>query len=210
MNFKNMIEKNNKVVILVSGKIGSGKDTVTKILKEKIEKKIGEKVLHEFFARALKEKCKDSFRPLIDFLNKTFEEIRDESIDISHLITKDENFFENKNEITRNLLQIVGSEIVRSVDPDYWVNKTIENIKNSEMWVVIISDCRFPSEIEAIEDNFPTIKIRVSRSLDRSRPFNEHHSEKALDDYKHWDMYIKNNGTLEQLEILIDDLIFRD
>ena len=196
-----------KIIILVSGKLQSGKNTFADLLKEEIESRYNVMVVTDYFAKLLKEMCRDSFKPLTDFLNDIFriceEDCQDEMLrdEVKKLITKDNNWFENKNDITRHILQIVGTDIVRTVNQNFWSESFIKRVKERKEAVTINSDCRFRSEISQVESNFSnTFTIRIERDMDRNNSVNEHISEKELDDYDSWDYKVWNNGTLEELK----------
>lgn len=208
-----------KLVILFSGKISSGKNTAAEILKEELEKLYSKPVQSDYFARALKELCRDSFKPLTDFFNEMMLNLLKEKYldsysfnDIKNLITHDYSWFEIKNPITRHILQIIGTDIVRGIDQNYWTKKTIENIHNSKENIFLITDTRFFNEMDLVGKEFNTIEIRINRNIDRNNSFNEHVSETALDDYKDWDIVINNDGTLEDLrkeiQIIVKDRMF--
>jgi len=200
-----------KKVILVSGKLQSGKNQFAEYLeKEYILDNV--KVKQDCFAQDLKDACKEDFKPLVTYLNKAIEDIRDcvepynqDDEFLSSLMklrTHDENFYENKNDITRILLQLYGTDIFRKrVDTDYWVKRMISKIKESDKQVFIITDVRFPNEIDLVkaESDFDVVSIRVERDIDRSGSENEHESETALDDYKKFTYTVDNTGTLEDL-----------
>lgn len=61
----------------------------------------------------------------------------------------------------------------------------------------VITDVRFPNEVEAIKDR-SGIMIRINRPETDSNA-GTHLSETALDDYQDWDIVINNNGTIEDL-----------
>lgn len=181
-------------VVLVSGKINSGKNTVVDLIREFL----GEEVGNEFFARPLKELCHDSFQPLVDYLNHLCECGR------FPYFTNRDSWYERKNPITRHILQIVGTEVVRGIEPNHWINETIKNICKRKESIITLSDVRFPNEIEEIERLFPVLKVRINRTVVDS---NEHISERALDNYRAWDVVIDNNGTLDELRYLVKNLI---
>lgn len=187
----------NKQVILVSGKINSGKNTVVDLIREFL----GDVVGNEFFARPLKELCRDSFKPLVAYLNHLTE-----CGQFPYFIN-DDSWFERKNPVTRHILQIVGTEIVRRIEPNYWIDETIKNIRSRREPIITISDVRFPNEIQEIERLFPVLKVRINRDDARPEPQNEHISETALDNYKAWNVIIGNNGTLQDLREDVEGLI---
>ena len=96
------------------------------------------------------------------------------------------------------LLQWWGTELRRSQNPNYWVDKTMRSIRAeliNPKAIAIITDVRFPNEADAIKSNGGyTINVQRLLSdgtqyLDPNRPV-DHPSETALDNYN-WDFYIK-------------------
>lgn len=202
----------NKLVILVSGKLGSGKNTLADILKEEIEAEYGTSVAIDYFARLLKEMCRDSFRPLTDYLNQMFSTVYEMEGDFggyefSKMKIEDESWFEKKTPISRMILQIIGTDIVRTVNENFWSESFIKRTNERKELVVLNSDCRFPSEIEQVQKNFDTITIRVEREMDRDGVINEHISEKALDCKTDWDYVIHNNDSLGVLRVQAKSIV---
>ena len=175
-----------KKIILVSAKARNGKDAVAELAKQELELK-GEKVLICHYADLLKYICKTFF---------------------------DWNGIKDDN--GRTILQHVGTDVIRVKNhaPDYWVD-FIANL----LWMfydewdyILIPDTRFPNELERMIDNFGKERItsiRVNRPHFDSGMTQEqlnHPSECALDDYE-FDYYIENNGTLEDLQLKVKDLL---
>lgn len=89
----------------------------------------------------------------------------------------------------RDMLQKIGTEAMRdNLHPDVWVNALFSTYGYNSRW--IITDVRFPNEVERIKQHNGTL-IKVVRpgvvALD-------HYSEKALDDFDGWDHVINNDG----------------
>jgi len=77
-------------------------------------------------------------------------------------------------------MQIVGTDMFRNFfDDDIWVNATFRNIKKEGCKIVLISDVRFPSEIEGIIRNNGTV-VRLLRDICEK---DIHASETALDHF---------------------------
>jgi hypothetical protein len=116
----------------------------------------------------------------------------------------------------RLLLQLLGTECGRNIiHPNIWINALFseyvkkENIKinssvdeipvkfNYPKW--IITDCRFPNELQAVKDR-GGITIRVNRKWKRDPIINtnNHPSETALDNAE-FDYVIDNSGGFESL-----------
>lgn len=107
----------------------------------------------------------------------------------------------------RLLLQTIGTDIVRTIHPDIWVNKLMNDYISyadaisgkSEIkklypnW--IITDMRFPNEVKAIKKK-DGIVIRINRKSDYN---SNHFSEIALDTYEDFDYTIDNNNCIDCL-----------
>lgn len=176
----------DKLVLLLSGKIGSGKNTLADMLKEELS----DKAHLDAFARPLKELCAKAFKPLTTYLNGNVCDV-----DTIHY----ESWFEKKTPVTRLILQIVGTDIVRRVDSDYWVKETVKNIEARPEPIIIMTDWRFPGELLGVAKAFPTYTVRVVREMDRSGPEHAHESEIALDFFS-FDQTIHNNTSLFALK----------
>ena len=161
-------------VITIAGKAQHGKDTTAELLKNRLEVCKEKKVLLTHYADLLKYVCEKFF----DWDGK-------------------------KDEVGRSLLQYVGTEVVRTVEPDYWVDfiKSILTMFPDKWDYVIIPDTRFPNEIDNLKDDFDVVAVRVARpDFDNglTEEQKNHKSEIALDDYE-FDWIIDNNGNLNQL-----------
>lgn len=164
-------------VILISGKAQNGKDTAASILHSSLTND-GKKVLITHYADLLKFICKNYF-----------------------------GWDGQKDEKGRQMLQYVGTDVIRVKDPTLWVDFVAKMLKyfHSNWDYVIIPDCRFPNEITVMSDAFDTVHLRVTRE-DFESPLTEeqlkHPSETALDNVEP-DYYIPNNGTIKDLESTI-------
>ena len=97
------------------------------------------------------------------------------------------NWNGEKDEAGRTLLQQVGTNVIRKVEPDFWVDfiaKVTGFFKDT--WdYIIIPDTRFPNELEKLKaDDANVFHVRVIRK-DFKSPLTEeqqrHPSETALD-----------------------------
>lgn len=109
----------------------------------------------------------------------------------------------------RKVLQIVGTDMFRKyIREDFWVylakKRVIElQMKNPNINIVI-SDCRFPNELDMIKDLDGTV-IRVIRP-DKEH-VDSHESENALNDYI-VDFEIEaKSGDIKGLKFAIDEYI---
>ena len=143
--------------ICISGKAQNGKDTSAEIFKNELIIR-GHSVLVIHQADLLKYICKAFF-----------------------------NWNGEKDEAGRTLLQQVGTNVIRKVEPDFWVDfiaKVTGFFKDT--WdYIIVPDTRFPNELEKLKANDANIfHVRVKREGFKS-PLTEeqqqHPSETALD-----------------------------
>lgn len=162
-------------VIAISGKAQHGKDTTAQFLKTQLEAD-GYKVLVVHYADLLKYICKQFF-----------------------------GWDGQKDDTGRHILQYVGTDIIRKKKPNFWVDfitSMIELFPND--WdYALIPDCRFPNEIEQLKDaGIDMVHLRVIRENFQSPLTTEqqqHPSETALD-HAEPDYYIKNSGSLQDLQ----------
>lgn len=129
---------------------------------------------------------------------------------------------EDKNQIThlcwndqqlsaRDAMQIIGTDIFRKLDSDVWVKATISKIIKDKPDLAVITDCRFPNEVEAIQ-NIGGKVIRLTRN-----PYNSDHlSECILDkdkfDWSKFDYVIDNHDIpiydhVSQIKSLLDTIL---
>lgn len=99
----------------------------------------------------------------------------------------------------REVMQYFGTEICRKMYGNTWSHSTVNRIQAEDPGIAIITDCRFPNEVQAIKDAGGVV-IRLTRSVYSQ---DEHESEKALDkevyDWNKFDAIIDNsNMTIEE------------
>lgn len=162
-------------IICISGHAGSGKDTAAGIMKE-ILHEVGRSVLVIHYADLLKF-------TLREFLN----------------------WDGNKDAAGREMLQRVGTDIIRAKEPDYWVNYIAFMLKTIPVTAdyVLIPDARFPNEITRLKEEFDDVKhlkiVRPSVEENQDAEWNRHESETALDRWP-YDMIIHNDGGVPDLK----------
>lgn len=175
-------------VIMMSGKSGSGKDAVANAFTTKLEAR-NNKVLTIHFADLVK------FYAIIYY-----------------------KWNGEKDEAGRKLLQTIGTEMMRTYEPDYWgdiVAKFI-NAAAGDFNVALIPDWRFVNEYERVcHYNEDVCAIRIERyNLDGTAYVNpsmtteqlRHVSETQLDKFA-FDYIIENREGLEDLEDSVDVII---
>lgn len=238
-----------KMIIGVSGKINSGKDTVGKIIQSFTNfpnitnERVAELIEHKDYADNNKWKIKkfaEKLKQIVCLLTGcTMQQLEDRTFKEKELgpewwfyISKFKPFemysyLEHKESLNnsdnyklckttpRRLLQILGTEAGRKlIHPNIWVNALMADYK--QLGVVgdnikgiyklypnwIITDVRFPNEVEVIKrkDGFV---IRTNRnSTDNSY----HESEIALDDYP-FTYELDNNGSILNLVKQVKEIL---
>ena len=121
-----------------------------------------------------------------------------------------------KNKITkkstiRDIMQVLGTDLLRQgFNNNIHVAATLGSIK--ENGKVIITDMRFPNELEAVKKH-NGITIRINRGLvERTGKMIqglEHISETVLDDAE-FDYVIENNGTIEELIEQVKKILIKE
>lgn len=175
-----MVHVQNKLY-LICGQAGSGKNTLSNLLKEELEKK-NLKVCEIGITRTLKSYLKDFF-----------------------------GWDGNENNKPRTLLQELGTEVIRKElgMEDFHINHLIDDIKvlNKYFDVFIVSDIRLPHEIEVLNNVFNCINIKVIRdNYDNNLTETEknHITETALLNYNNFDYEIENRNIKELKEKVIE------
>jgi hypothetical protein len=214
------------MIIGISGRIGSGKDTVGEIIQELCLSNHGPVFEVKKFAGKLKQIASLlTGIPVEDFEDQEFKksylgaEWGTVESNPLNAVPVFENVAFNHLMSVRELLQKLGTEAIRDgLHPNAWVNALMWEYKRPKMseynpsnW--IITDVRFPNELEAVED-VKGITIRVHRDLHDGKARiskNLHPSETAIDDAK-FDYEIMNDGSIEDLiekvrQILITEKI---
>lgn len=215
------------IIIALSGKKGSGKNTISSSICDDFINYRYKGVRNGFefckqyaFADLLKEFC-------INVLGLNYNQCYG-SDDEKNSFTKYEwkntpfsgrglsnNGLSNSKLMTgREVMQIFGTECVRSWFGNVWASATIRKILQDCPVLAVITDNRFPSEVDAILEYSRGFVIRLTRS-----PYSrdEHSSETALDefDWKRDRCYILDNQSLsmeeqkKQICPILDDIFLK-
>lgn len=212
------------MIIGVSGRIGSGKDTVGEIIQKLCLTNNGPKFEIKKYAGKLKQIA--SLLTGIDV--KDFE---DQEFKKSYLgaewgtvesnplnaVPVFENIEFNHLMSVREFLQKLGTEAMRDgLHTNVWVNALMCNYRGPKMseynpsnW--IITDVRFPNELEAIED-VKGLTLKVVRPVEKSKTTARLHPSETSLDKAEFKYTIINDGSIEDLikkvrQILITEKI---
>jgi len=178
-------------IIGVTGRKYNGKDTIANYLNNKYDYD------QNAFAQPLKEICKTLFNFNQEQLYGTLKE------------TPDPNWF---NLTPRQVFQFVGTDLFRNkmnnlsseFENNFWIKCMENKIKNSNNYIVI-SDVRFPNEVEMIK-KLGGIIIRVNRPNLENNELSNHPSETMIDTLK-VDFDVTNDSTLDALYLKIDNIL---
>jgi hypothetical protein len=197
-----------KHLVLVSGKLQSGKNTFSDFLTEEAKSR-GISVQQGLFADRLKSGALKDFQIVIEFLHNEYQRLRAHGIpheEVSWMDVIEEHFYEEKTPFTRRILQLYGTDIFRNrVDEDHWVKELLKDVDASSSDIFVVTDTRFPNEIGVPFDwcrdrNVSLHTVRVLRSGTPVNSNNEHPSETALDGFSVWDQVVENDGPLLELK----------
>lgn len=174
--------------IALSGKIGSGKDTVSDMIIEMSDKNI-EKTA---FAKKLKQIV--AILTGVDYELTLFQEGKNSRI-------------ERFDTTIGDMLQVIGTDVMRdNFDKDVWIKALLSSIDENKNY--IISDLRFKNEADILKkEGFVLIRVnRTDNTVSTSRN-REHSSETDLDDYTQFDYVINNDGSLEDLRFKVKEIL---
>ena len=179
------------MIIGISGKAGSGKDTAAKMLE----------VLYANPDISYEDFSNRKYKNFADIQIVHFADILKETVQVLFGIGEWETNTQEGKKTTiewigktvRELLQGVGQGLRDAIDPNLWIKVLFANTENWSNY--IIADVRYPNELDAIKERNGVL-LRIDR---KDAGAGNHSSEIALDNYKEWDVHIENNGSLESL-----------
>ena len=187
------------MIISITGKISSGKDTIADIIMQYTP-------YHDWEVKKFAGKLKDiaeivSGVPKINFEDQEF---------------KKQDMGPAWGMTYRDLLQKLGTEAMRNgLHKNVWVNALFSDYKGQQNadgslshpnW--LITDTRFPNELEAAKTH-NGIVIKVVRESGNTIG-TTHTSETALDDYTKCDYVVDNNGSLEDLKTQVLSILEKE
>jgi len=168
-----------KKLILVHGKARSGKGEIAKRLCEKYG------YVEVGFADYLKELAVEVFG------------------------WDSDEIWANRTPESRKFMQLLGNEIGRSKDPDFWIKKLEERLKGKyKDKNIVISDLRYSNEAVWGKNSGGQLWYLwrpEAKRLIEADP--DHASEQDLKKWKDWDYTIINDGTVEDLYEKVDKIM---
>lgn len=215
-----------KTIIGISGKIGTGKNYLAQKLKKEFEK-MGYTTAECSFAASLKNelntiifstrKAVQSGLDVYSVVAEVGKDLRMPQKDVNLLISimeKDlKTDFEfdahSRKKSIRRALQILGTEVRRSKDENYWVKSFHRSLPKADY--IFVTDVRFPNEADSIlEKNGIVIRLEIPAEvvaervqgrdgLQYSEEVKQHASETSLDDYKNFDMIVGKDFVVSEI-----------
>ena len=174
-------------IIGISGKKGSGKDTIYRMF---VDRNPDKTIFNVSFADKLREVVFDLFIP----------ESRGLKVDdLKELEIKELQLPGGKT--IREVLQLVGTDVARKIDTNCWIkawNKKISRYYKSyggleeNEPIIVVTDVRFPNEVEIIQERGGKV-VRLLRSTSDD----QHASEIALDQWTLDDWQIYDRPSLQ-------------
>lgn len=150
-------------IICFAGRKQSGKSSSCEYIYRKLQDKCSVQIYN--FADPLKQIC-------IDVLGLAPRQCYGEDKYKNELVDCQWN---GKQLTAREVMQILGTDILRTMQNNVWAGATIRKIQKDNPDVALIGDCRFPNEVEAVQ-NAGGIVVKLERSLF----YSDHASETAL------------------------------
>lgn len=217
-------------IIGISGKIGSGKNYLSEKLIQEFTR-LGYTTSEASFAAALRNELnriiktikvdyldavpfKETIHNMADIYNMTVgESALMHALLIDDIVEHSDLNANSRTEGIRRSLQILGTDIRRKTDNDYWVKEFLRTVPESDF--VFVTDVRFPNEADAIvNSNGVMLRLEVPQEVINERvqgrdglQYSEdalnHPSELALDDYEQFNITVDDQFIVHDIVELI-------
>ena len=204
------------MILGISGKARSGKDTFAEMLAKELQKQTGKAYVLMAYAHELKTRVQRDF-------DLSYEQLwgdEKETYDFRYPKARGELPFcagnrddgkglevleERQHWTSREILQAYG-QFFRTIYYDFWVKELFNTIKEKDYKNVIITDLRHINEVDPVVDG-GGYHIRVERENKDVVHNQQHISETALDGGHRVDFRVINNWTLKELEEAAKDVV---
>lgn len=204
-------------IIGISGKIGSGKNYLAEKIMQELEF-LGHTTAEGSFAAGLRNELDRIIKTIkvevldgqngstiVEKLHTLYNFDADDaeimySCLVNDVVHVDGLNANSRTESIRRALQILGTDIRRKQENNYWVNLFFKTLPEADY--IIVTDVRFPNEADAVLQNGgkvirldlddATIEKRIQNrdGLKYSDEAKTHPSEIALDDYPKFSLYV--------------------
>jgi hypothetical protein len=191
------------MIIGVSGRARAGKDVFGEFLAEELCRRTGEGYILMAYAYELKCVAQKEFDLSWGQLWGNSKEVRDKRYFKGNGVDKHGDLAV-EYWTGREIMQSIGA-FYRSINNNFWVEKLFKIIDEKEYTNVIITDVRYPNEVDPIVE-LNGYHIRINRAIENKIHGKKHSSETSLDTPYKVDFTVSNNGTLEDLKKLAGDI----
>lgn len=178
------LEEKNPFIFIICGKARNGKDTVAQMIRNYYDR-IGLNTINLQYSTPIKEYAK-----------------------------KISSWDGSEDTKPRELLQLLGTELIRNkIDFLFFVKRMIADVKVYSYFydVITISDARAKVELEIPRQELKRVIVinvnRPSLNSELTSKEQKHYTEVDLDNYDNYDYKIVNDGTLEELENKVIDIL---
>ena len=214
------------MIIGISGRIGSGKDTVGQIIQYLTDESINKFYTFEQWAVESyggQDTTKWRIKKFAAKMKQCVSIITGIPVeDLENIDIKNSLIGEDWGDITyRKLLQLLGTEVGRCIHENFWINALFSRYTKTALnWDAdgnttveaypnwIITDCRFENEIDAINIR-DGITIRLQRNS--QNVVSDHTSETSLDNYSNFNYTIDNsNTTIDELISIVREILIME
>lgn len=194
------------IILAVSGKLGSGKDTIASLVMAEMDSR---SITQVSFAGALRcevnqiieiiSQSQNLSSARVEVANSLLAENVAEVVEALYPLVKDGvvSSSDQRHPSVRLVLQLWGTEVRRTQNPDYWVDLALKKIRAAveNNTNVVITDARYENEIQALQKHGAMIlrldispEVQAQRILlrDGHPPLLSaisHKSELSLDDW---------------------------
>jgi hypothetical protein len=227
------------MIIGLSGRMGSGKDTVGKIIQYLLCKNVGDISLEDvvscndhdwwldeqskFEIKKFAGKLKAVGSLLTGIPTEKFEDQEFKKTDLPNEWVYVENGYAARNMTVRDFLQKLGTEAMRNgLHTNVWVNALFADYKAiitepakfggtaiGEYPNWILTDMRFPNELESVVER-NGITIRVTRPVEKSKTTARLHPSETSLDKAEFDYEIVNDGTIKELAEKVQIILIKE
>lgn len=118
-----------------------------------------------------------------------------------------ETIHEPSGKTYRQWLQVAGTDWFRTLWTDVWVNWWSNEIVEKCHNKIVVTDLRFPNELEAVRRFDRNTVIRIVNP--NVAPSGDSHASEMHQAAFAVDKEILNNGTIDRLQLCVEDEVFR-
>jgi hypothetical protein len=130
------------LVIGIGGQKRAGKNTMAEYMATNL-RHLGYKVGMRSFASPIKEMLQHLFRMEVPIDTFISDDHKQALVEISP----------TRSLSVRTLLQVIGTDCFRNkIDPNFWVYRALNSIKDSSDDIIIFTDVRFENEVDVIHN----------------------------------------------------------